>query len=71
MALPRVYVTRRVQEEALQLLREKCTLDMWDSDELCPREELLAKVKGVDAIFCTISDSINAEVLDAAGKSCT
>jgi len=41
---------------------------MWDSDELCPREELLAKVKGVDAIFCTISDSINAEVLDAAGS---
>jgi len=61
-------VTRLVHEEALKLLREKCTVDMWNSEEPCPKEELVEKVKGVDAIFCTISDSIDAEVLDAAGS---
>ena len=32
-----------------------------------PREQLLEKVKGADAIFSLLTDKINAEVLDAAG----
>lgn len=32
-----------------------------------PRKELLARVKGVDGIFCMLSDKIDVEVLDAAG----
>ncbi|XP_005112797.1 glyoxylate reductase/hydroxypyruvate reductase [Aplysia californica] len=67
MTKPRVYVTRQVHDEALELLREKCSVEVWNSDELVPRDELLKKVKGVDAIFCTINDIIDEEVLNAAG----
>ncbi|CAG5129083.1 unnamed protein product [Candidula unifasciata] len=67
MTRPRVYVTRDVHQEAIDLLKESLDVEIWASDEVVPRDELLKKVKGVDAIFCTISDKINKEVLDAAG----
>jgi len=31
-------------------------------------EDLLKQVKGVSAILCVVTDKINAEVMDAAGK---
>ncbi|XP_059163442.1 glyoxylate reductase/hydroxypyruvate reductase-like [Physella acuta] len=67
MSRPKVCVTRKVHDEAIALLKEHCDLDIWDSEEVIPKDELLKKVKGVAAIFCTISDIIDAEVLDAAG----
>ncbi|RUS82477.1 hypothetical protein EGW08_009740 [Elysia chlorotica] len=69
MPAPKVFVTRRVHQEAIDLLKEKCDVDIWDSDEVVPRNELLKRVKGVAGIFCTISDNIDVEVLDAAGPS--
>lgn len=68
MTKPRVYITRRVPDEGLNLLKEKCTVSMWDNDEPVPRNVLLEEVKDVQAIFCTISDEINAAVLNAAGR---
>jgi glyoxylate/hydroxypyruvate reductase len=42
-------------------------LDYWENDEPIPRDELLKRVKGVDAIFCLLTENIDAELLDAAG----
>lgn len=67
--LRKVFVTRRVPEEGVALLQEKCHVDVWDSDEVCPREELLTRVAGVNAIFCTLNDKIDKELLQAAGDS--
>lgn len=60
-------MTRSVHQEALDLLTAHFDVEVWASDEVVPRDELLKQVKGADAIFCTISDRIDAEVLDAAG----
>ncbi|CAO3586728.1 unnamed protein product [Absidia cylindrospora] len=38
-----------------------------EEDCAMPREELLTSVKGVDAIFCLLTDRIDKTVLDAAG----
>lgn len=44
---------------------------LWDSDDVpVPREELLQKVKGVDALLCVLTEKIDAELLDAAGWNC-
>jgi glyoxylate/hydroxypyruvate reductase len=67
MTKSKVYVTRDVHQDAIDLLKEHFEVDIWKSEEVVPRDELLKKVKGVDAIFCTISDKINTEVLEAAG----
>ena len=71
MSAPKVYVTRRIHDEAMQLLSSKCQVTRWDSDELVPRDELIKGVKGVDAVLCMLTDKIDSEVLDAAGKFAT
>lgn len=47
----------------------RCNLSVWDSDEPVPRAELLKGVADAHGLLCLLSDKIDAEVLDAAGKS--
>lgn len=42
---------------------------MWHSNEPVPREELLKKVQGKDAIFCALTDIIDVELLEHAGPN--
>ncbi|XP_036425144.1 glyoxylate reductase/hydroxypyruvate reductase isoform X2 [Colossoma macropomum] len=67
----RVFVTRRIPQEGLELLQRAavCTVSLWDSDEPVPRAELLKGVEGAHGLFCLLSDRIDAEVLDAAGPN--
>lgn len=69
MAKPKVFVTRRVPQEGIDILKETCDVDVWNSDDVVPRETLLERVKGVNGLFCTINDKINEEVLNTAGTS--
>ena len=65
--MPRVVVTRRVPQEAIQLLQETCEVQLWDSDEPIPRATLLEWVAGCDGLYCLLTEKINDELLDAAG----
>lgn len=40
---------------------------MWPGDDAIPRQELLTRIAGKDALICVLSDRIDDEVLDAAG----
>ena len=66
-AKPKVFVTRKVPEEGIKLLREHCMVTQWDSEDTVPRDELLKGVKNVDGVFCLLTDKIDAEVLESAG----
>jgi hypothetical protein len=66
---PVVYVTRIVPQKSVDLLTEKCEVRQWESSNPVPREEFLKQIAGVDAFFCLLTEKINAEVLDAAGKN--
>ena len=65
---PKVYVTRNVPPKGMELLSDCCDVTQWESDEPVPREELLKQVQGVDALFCLLTERIDDELLDAAGK---
>lgn len=67
MSKPKVYITRRVPVDGLELLKRKCEVQIWDDDEVIPRKTLLENVKGINGIFCLITETIDAELLDAAG----
>ncbi|KAL4221024.1 hypothetical protein ACF0H5_019287 [Mactra antiquata] len=69
MAKPKVLVTRRVPSEGIDILKDSCDVDIWDSDDVMPRATLLERIKGVNGIFCTIKDEIDVEALDAAGPN--
>uniref|UniRef100_A0A8C1PJ53 Glyoxylate reductase/hydroxypyruvate reductase n=1 Tax=Cyprinus carpio TaxID=7962 RepID=A0A8C1PJ53_CYPCA len=69
--LPKVYVTRKVPPDGLDILRKsgQVQFEMWDSDEPVPRVELLKKVKGCDGILCVLTEKIDAQLLEAAGPN--
>ena len=61
----RIYVSRPIPEPGLELLRASCDVEVKPTDELVPREELLEKVKGRDALLCLLTEEIDAEVIKA------
>ncbi|XP_037042352.1 glyoxylate reductase/hydroxypyruvate reductase isoform X3 [Bradysia coprophila] len=67
---PRVYLTRPdVAQVGIDLIQDECELTTWFDESPVPREELLRNVAGKDALFCTLTDKIDAEVLDQAGPN--
>ncbi|PIV38664.1 MAG: D-glycerate dehydrogenase, partial [Candidatus Portnoybacteria bacterium CG02_land_8_20_14_3_00_45_8] len=50
--MPKVFVTRQIPESGIKLLREaNFEVEVSDFDGVLPREQLLQKVKGADAIL--------------------
>ncbi len=66
--MSRVVVTGRVPPPALEKLRAGHDVDMHDEDGPISREGLLAKVAGADAILSLLTEKVDAELLEAAGK---
>ena len=64
--MPRCFVTRSLPGAALDRLRAACDVDVWPGDLPPTREELLDGIAGADALLCTLSDRVDAAVLDAA-----
>jgi lactate dehydrogenase-like 2-hydroxyacid dehydrogenase len=64
---PRVLVTRRIPDAGLAMLREATDVDLWEGDEPPPRDELLARVRGVDGLLSLLTERVDEELLDAAG----
>ena len=49
-------------------ISQACDIKQWDSEDSCPRGELLYSVAAVDAILCMPCDVIDVDAMDAAGK---
>jgi lactate dehydrogenase-like 2-hydroxyacid dehydrogenase len=64
---PRVFVTRVIPDEGLEPVHHACDIDLWEDELPPPRDELLRRVKGVDGILSLLTDTIDDELLDAAG----
>ncbi len=69
MAKPKVYVTRRIPEEGLAIVREAADVTIWDRvDVPPPREVLLREVTGIDGLLSLLTDRIDGELMDAAPR---
>ena len=69
MTRPKVYLTRRLPEEARALVAAACDVDAWPEDDVpVPRDELLRRVAGVDGVLALLTDRIDQELLDAAPR---
>src|SRR5690242_206057 len=64
---PSVLVTRRYPDGATQpLIDSGIDVDQWDTETPMSRETLLQKVSGVEGLLASITERIDAEVLDRA-----
>ncbi len=66
MHKPKVYITRLIPREGIDLLKETCEVEINPQDRPLHREELLAQVADKDGVIGMLSDRINAEFFDAA-----
>ncbi len=66
-ARPVVYVTRRIPEAGLDMIRATCTVHLWEGELPPPKEEILRRVVDCDGLLCLLTDPIDADVI-AAGE---
>jgi lactate dehydrogenase-like 2-hydroxyacid dehydrogenase len=63
-----VYVTRLIPEENIAELRKHFDVEVNPDDRALSKEELKVKLKGKNAVVSLLTDTIDGEVLDAAGS---
>jgi len=63
----KVFITRSIPGTAIDDLKKVHQVDIWPGPGAIPREDLLAGVRGADAIISLLTEKIDAEVLGAAG----
>ena len=66
MARPRVFVTRRMAQKALDLLGSKLEVEVWPGDEAPPYKVLAPKARECFALLTTVEDRIDEELLSGA-----
>ena len=63
---PKIYVTRRLPEEALAPLRTCGEVQVWESDHAIPRETLLQEIIDTVALLGMVTERIDDDLLDHA-----
>ena len=65
MPKPRVFVTRILPEQGLEIVRQAAEVKVWEDELPPPREVLLRKVAEIDGLLCLLTDKIDAEIMEA------
>jgi glyoxylate reductase len=66
MTRPRVFVTRRIPLAGLALVQDFCRADIWPFDMPPSHQEVLDHVRGADGLLSLLTETIDAEIMDAA-----
>ncbi len=62
----KVYVTRLIPEEGLDIVRRYCDVEVWEGSTPPPYEVLLEKVRDIDGLLSLLTDRIDTPLMDAA-----
>jgi lactate dehydrogenase-like 2-hydroxyacid dehydrogenase len=62
-AKPTVYITRRIPEAGLDLIRPACRVRLWEEELPPPKEVILQEVADCEGLLCLLTDPIDAEVI--------
>lgn len=64
----KVFVTYKIPEDGLKLLKEKYELDVYEGGEFLTKEEMMNRVKDADAVITQLRDPVDKEFIDAGKK---
>lgn len=65
---PKVYVTRLIPEQGLDMVLEACDARVWQEELPPPRDVLLKEVRDVEGLLSLLTDRVDAELMDAAPR---
>jgi len=68
MMKPKVYLTRKITPEALDMISEVAEIKLWTGELAIPCETLLEQVKDIDGLLCLLNDKVDAPIMDAAPR---
>jgi len=68
MPKPKVFVTRKVAQEALDMVADAAEMELWEDELPPPRDVLLKKVKDIEGLFSLLTEKVDGELMDAAPK---
>jgi len=68
MARPKVFVARKMAQEALDMIAEVAEMELWQDELPPPRDVLLKKVQDIDGLLSLLTDKVDAELMDAAPR---
>lgn len=69
----KIFITRRIPDKGVNLLKEKgYEVTVNPDNRVLAKDELIVALSagGYDAVLCLLTDKVDAEVLNAAGKQC-
>jgi glyoxylate reductase len=66
--MPKIFITRQIPEKGINLLKDKGWKVVVGPEGKISREDLLAGVKGAEAILSVLTEKIDGEVMEAAGQ---
>jgi glyoxylate reductase len=64
MSKPKVYVTRKIPQKALDMIAAECEMQVNPHDRVMTRAELEEAIKGIDGLLCLLTDTIDASLID-------
>lgn len=67
----KIFITRKIPEAGINKLKEKeYEIEISSFDRVLTKEELISSIKdkNFDALLCLLTDKIDKEIIDAAGK---
>jgi len=64
----KVFVTRKIPEPGLNLLRNELELEINPYDRLLTKEEIIKGLKGKDGLLCLLTDNIDKEIINSEPK---
>ena len=69
MPKPRVFVTRIIPEEGLEMVLNSADAEVWQGELPPPYEVLVQKIANVDGLLCLLTDKIDRDLIETAGES--
>jgi glyoxylate reductase len=64
----KIFVSRKIADAALELLRQNADVRVWEEDCAIPPERLRAECANADGLLCMLTDRIDAAFLDAVSN---
>ena len=64
---PRIFVTRRIPEIGMEMLRQEAEVELWQEPYPPEYSTLIQKAEGVDGLLCMLTDRIDGNLMDNIG----
>jgi lactate dehydrogenase-like 2-hydroxyacid dehydrogenase len=67
MSQPKIFIARLIPSPGLDLINENFHADVWSNELPATREQLVAHTRGVNGLLCTLTERVDADLMDSIG----